>query len=112
MYEATITAFAKLAERKLAALREAPLGFFIARMLAGAYVGVGILVIFTLGSQVPKEFQKLVMGATFARRSEGGNERTRRSGSRCPDLRLRFAGFARCYLQSSLCFRRDPCVAL
>jgi len=34
-------------------------------MLAGAYVGIGIILIFTLCSQVPPEFQKLVMGATF-----------------------------------------------
>ena len=65
MYDDTINGFVKLAERKIIAMREAPLGFFIASMLAGAYVGVGILLIFTLGSQVPKEFQKLVMGATF-----------------------------------------------
>lgn len=65
MYEETIDSFVTLAERKVAALRRAPLGFFISSMLAGAYVGVGILLIFTLGSQVPREFQKLVMGATF-----------------------------------------------
>jgi nitrite transporter NirC len=34
-------------------------------MLAGAYVGMGILLIFTLGNQVPVEFQKLIMGASF-----------------------------------------------
>src|SRR5437764_14759039 len=65
MYSETIDGFSKAAEKKLAALRRAPLGFFVSSMLAGAYVGMGILLIFTLGSQVPKEFQKLVMGATF-----------------------------------------------
>jgi nitrite transporter len=65
MYDETIAGFAKLADRKLATMRRAPLGFFIASMLAGAYVGVGILLIFTLGSQVPRELQKLVMGVTF-----------------------------------------------
>lgn len=65
MYEDTINGFAKTAERRLIAMRNAPAGFFVASMLAGAYVGVGILLIFTLGSQVPKELQKLVMGASF-----------------------------------------------
>jgi nitrite transporter NirC len=65
MYTETIDAFSKLAERKIAALRAAPGGFFVASMLAGAYVGIGIILIFVLGQQVPPEFQKLVMGATF-----------------------------------------------
>jgi nitrite transporter len=65
MYSETIEGFSKAAERKLALMRRHPGGFFVSSMLAGAYVGVGILLIFTLGSQVPREFQKLVMGATF-----------------------------------------------
>ncbi len=65
MYSETIEGFSKAAEKKLASMRRHPGGFFVSSMLAGAYVGVGILLIFTLGSQVPKEFQKLVMGATF-----------------------------------------------
>ena len=65
MYAETIEGFSKVAEKKLAALRRSPAGFFVASMLAGAYVGLGIILIFTLGSQVPPEAQKLVMGATF-----------------------------------------------
>lgn len=65
MYSETIEGFAKLAEKKIAALRRSPGGFFVASMLAGAYVGLGIILIFTLGSQVPPEVQKLVMGCTF-----------------------------------------------
>lgn len=65
MYAETIEGFVKIAEKKLEALRRHPGGFFVSSMLAGAYVGVGIILIFTLGSQVPPEFQKLVMGATF-----------------------------------------------
>lgn len=65
MYADTIEAFCRIADKKLAALRRAPAGFFVASMLAGAYVGLGIILIFTLGSQVPPEIQKLVMGATF-----------------------------------------------
>ncbi|HEY2336487.1 MAG TPA: formate/nitrite transporter family protein [Burkholderiales bacterium] len=65
MYADTIEGFTKAAEKKLAALRQHPGGFFVSSMMAGAYVGIGIILIFTLGSQVPPEFQKLVMGATF-----------------------------------------------
>ena len=65
MYAETIEGFSKVAEKKLAALRRSPGGFFVASMLAGAYVGLGIILIFTLGSQVPPDAQKLVMGATF-----------------------------------------------
>jgi nitrite transporter NirC len=65
MYADTIDAFTKIAERKLEAMRESPAGFFVASMLAGAYVGLGIILIFTLGNQAPPELQKLIMGATF-----------------------------------------------
>ena len=65
MYADTIEAFCRTADKKLAALRRSPSAFFVASMLAGAYVGLGIILIFTLGSQVPADMQKLVMGATF-----------------------------------------------
>lgn len=65
MYSETIAGFSKAAEKKLSSLHRTPAGFFVSSMLAGAYVGMGILLIFTLGAQVPPEFQKLVMGATF-----------------------------------------------
>ena len=65
MYVDTIEAFVRVAEKKLAFMRQSPGGFFVASMLAGAYVGLGIILIFILGTEVPPEFRKLVMGATF-----------------------------------------------
>ena len=65
MYADTIEGFAKVAEKKLAALRQSPGGFFVSSMLAGAYVGMGIILIFVLGNQAPVEVRKLIMGATF-----------------------------------------------
>lgn len=65
MYADTIEGFINVAEKKLAFLRRSPGGFFVASMLAGAYVGLGIILIFTLGADAPPEFRKLVMGATF-----------------------------------------------
>lgn len=52
MYAETIDAFARLAEKELAVLRRAPGGFFVSSMLAGAYVGMGIILIFILGNIV------------------------------------------------------------
>src|SRR2546430_3561491 len=65
MYADTIEGFAKVAEKKLSALRQSPGGFFVSSMLAGAYVGMGIILIFVLGNQAPVEVRKLIMGATF-----------------------------------------------
>lgn len=65
MYQNTIDGFVAAANAKQLQLRQHPLGFFIACMLAGAYVGVAILLIFTLGAEAPVEFRKLIMGGTF-----------------------------------------------
>lgn len=65
MYQDTIDGFVAAGSKKLTQLRQSPQGFFVACMLAGAYVGLAILLIFTLGAQAPAEFQKLIMGAAF-----------------------------------------------
>ncbi|MDW6004164.1 nitrite transporter NirC [Vibrio mangrovi] len=46
-------------------LKENPLGFWISSAMAGAYVGLGIILIFTLGNLVDPSIRPLVMGATF-----------------------------------------------
>ncbi|MGB3837052.1 formate/nitrite transporter family protein [Castellaniella sp.] len=65
MYDDTIDGFVRTANAKLRLLRSAPHGFFVGSMLAGAYIGLGIILIFTLGSVVPPAYRSLVMGATF-----------------------------------------------
>ena len=65
MYDDTIDGFVKAANAKLDLLRRAPHGFFVGCMLAGAYIGLGIILIFSLGSHVPPDLRPLVMGATF-----------------------------------------------
>lgn len=65
MFQDTVNTFVALAEKKCAFLKASPMRFFVASMLAGAYVGLGILLIFSVGTQVPVEFRKLVMGASF-----------------------------------------------
>ncbi|MFN3565032.1 MAG: formate/nitrite transporter family protein [Burkholderiaceae bacterium] len=65
MYRATIDALHQKTDARLALMRRSPAAFFVASMLAGAYVGIGILLIFTLGQEVAAEWRKLVMGASF-----------------------------------------------
>ncbi len=65
MYTDTIDHFANIATNKVEALKQNPLGFFIGSMMAGAYVGFGIILIFVLGTAADPAYQKLVMGTTF-----------------------------------------------
>ena len=65
MYSDTIDYFAKVAATKVDILKRNPFGFFIGAMMAGAYIGLGIILIFILGSAADHSVQKLVMGASF-----------------------------------------------
>jgi nitrite transporter NirC len=65
MYEKTIDQFAELAATKAEGLRRNPLGFLIASAMAGAYVGIGIILIFSIGQTIDPSMRALVMGATF-----------------------------------------------
>lgn len=66
MYSDTIDFFADTAARKARAIAANPVGFFIAAMLAGAYVGLGILAIFSIGQGLDAGVRPLAMGLTFA----------------------------------------------
>jgi len=61
----TTVEFALLAQAKTKTLRNNPVGFFFAAMMAGAYVGVGILLIFSVGESVDPSIRNLVMGCSF-----------------------------------------------
>ncbi len=63
--DATIAEFASLARKKADMLRENPIGFFISAMFAGAYVGIGIILIFSVGQPLDAALRPLVMGASF-----------------------------------------------
>ena len=65
MYHDTILKFAAAAENKAAAVRASMPSFFVAAMMAGAYVGLGIILIFSVGAKVDPAYQKLIMGASF-----------------------------------------------
>ncbi|MEP4247743.1 formate/nitrite transporter family protein [Tateyamaria sp.] len=61
----TVTGFSKTAVAKRQHLRSDPLGFFTLTMMAGAYVGLGILLIFSVGQGVDPGVRPIVMGASF-----------------------------------------------
>src|SRR5579862_2038055 len=65
MFIETVDQFAKTAVSKAEFLRRSPLGFTISSMMAGAYVGLGIILIFCIGNAVDPEIRPIVMGASF-----------------------------------------------
>ena len=65
MYTDTINKCAANAARIVKLSKESPLGFWIGSAMAGAYVGLGIILIFTLGNLIDPAYRPLVMGATF-----------------------------------------------
>ncbi len=61
----TVHHFASMSGKKSASLSSDPLGFMLSAAKAGAYVGVGIILIFTLGQAAEPAWRSLVMGASF-----------------------------------------------
>ena len=64
-YTPTIDSYAQLAATKAAALRRSPLGFFAGAMLAGAYIGIAMILALSTGAGLPAGVRPLVMGGTF-----------------------------------------------
>jgi nitrite transporter len=65
MYLETVHHFAEVAEKRSGFLKRSPLGFWISAMMAGAYVGLGIILIFSIGSDADPAYRPLIMGASF-----------------------------------------------
>lgn len=66
MFNEEFTAASKGAAAKSALLKKNPGGYFLLSMLAGAYIGFGILLVFTLsGALAGAPYTKLVMGCCF-----------------------------------------------
>ena len=68
MTEASVVGAAEAAKAKAEYLRRHPLGYFIVSMLAGVYVGFGIVLIFAIGAPLlaaGSPAAKLAMGASF-----------------------------------------------
>ena len=66
MFNDEFSAVAMAAKNKVDFLKENSLGYFISAMLAGIYVGFGILLIFTIGGLLNgSPYSKIVMGVSF-----------------------------------------------
>jgi nitrite transporter NirC len=65
MYEPTIVHFAEVARDKATAMRRSPSGFFIGAMLAGAYIGIAMILALSAAAGMPVGSRPLVMGAVF-----------------------------------------------
>lgn len=66
MFTDEFNAVASMAKIKVEYLRDNPLGYFIASMLAGVYVGLGIMLIFSIGGLLAgTPYVKIVMGVSF-----------------------------------------------
>ena len=65
MYLDSVDQMAATAVAKASFMKRSPLGFWISSMMAGAYVGIGILLIFSVGSDVDPAYRSLVMGCSF-----------------------------------------------
>lgn len=65
MYTETINHFANVAEKKAKLLKNNPLSFYIGALLAGAFLGMGVVLVFTLGGTLDPSVRPLVMGASF-----------------------------------------------
>ncbi|MFQ0970277.1 nitrite transporter NirC [Gilliamella sp. BG1] len=65
MYTETINKCAANAARIVRLAKTNPFGFWLSSAMAGAYVGIGIILIFTLGNLVEPSIRPLLMGATF-----------------------------------------------
>ena len=66
MFAEEFASVAGAAKNKAAFLKRNPAGYFIASMLAGVYVGFGILLIFSIGGQLAGQpYAKMSMGISF-----------------------------------------------
>ncbi len=65
MYAETIEQFAELGYKKWHMLKVNPTSFFIGAAMAGAYIGLGIFLIFSVAANIDPAWQKLVMGVSF-----------------------------------------------
>lgn len=68
MYDDNVNEAVRVGVRKGVYLRSNPLGYFLASMMAGVYVGLGIVLIFAVGAPfatLGHPAVKLIMGASF-----------------------------------------------
>lgn len=65
MYDAAIVHFAEVARDKSEGLERSRVGFFVGAMLAGAYIGIAMILALSCAAGLPPGVRPLVLGATF-----------------------------------------------
>ena len=65
MYEPTIVHFAEVARDKAESLERAPVGFFVGAMMAGAYIGIAMILALSCAAGMPPGARPLVLGGVF-----------------------------------------------
>jgi nitrite transporter len=66
MYEETINKLSESGRSKSVTLKGNPLAFMIGSTMAGAYIGFGDIIMFTVGAHADTSWAHLVMGTVFA----------------------------------------------
>ncbi|WP_312519864.1 formate/nitrite transporter family protein [Massilia sp.] len=66
MFDTTIDQLATLGAERAQQARTQPLSFLVGSAMAGAYVGFGAILMFTVGAHVGPEMAHFMMGAVFA----------------------------------------------
>lgn len=66
MYADSIEKFAKVGGQKAAAIARSPFAFLVGAAMAGAYIGFGDILMFSVGSHLDAGWVHLIMGAVFA----------------------------------------------
>ncbi|MFP3243466.1 MAG: formate/nitrite transporter family protein [Paraburkholderia sp.] len=66
MYADSIEKFARIGAHKASSILHTPLAFLIGAAMAGAYIGFGDILMFSVGSHVDPAYVHLIMGAVFA----------------------------------------------
>lgn len=66
MYNEMVVKFSQAASTKIGMLKNKPLKYFLLSMAAGVFVGLGIILIFTIGGSIGDHaMKKVLMGASF-----------------------------------------------
>ena len=65
MYKNEVSFFTEQIQQKVFLFEQRPSSILIGGLMAGAYVGLAIILIMIIGTEVPLEFRKIAMGATF-----------------------------------------------
>ncbi|CAD6560867.1 Nitrite transporter NirC [Paraburkholderia kirstenboschensis] len=66
MYADSIDKFSKAGAKKVSVVLRSPLSFLIGAAMAGAYIGFGDILMFSVGSHVDPAYVHLIMGGVFA----------------------------------------------